>query len=79
MFAVFLVIIVATLAILWEVPGMKRQKQKKELIVFSVGIAVAMALAIAVGLRIQLPNPLALMKYIYQPVSDLFFKTFKSH
>ncbi|RBW67331.1 hypothetical protein [Bacillus taeanensis] len=56
-----------------EIPPLLKQKQKKELITFSILLLFAISLSIAESLRLPIPNPLDWITTIYQPISDFTY------
>ncbi|MDD9265649.1 hypothetical protein ACFPES_01250 [Paenibacillus sp. GCM10023248] len=70
---IFLILVVAVLIGLLELPGMLRKKMKVESWVFSVLLIFGTILSILQISRIHIPNPLDWITYIYQPVSDFVF------
>ena len=69
---IFLLIVTFICLILYEVPGLIRNKYWKELTVFSVLMLIAFIISLLQILRIELPNPVRDTQYV---VRD-FFKYF---
>ncbi len=57
--------------ILFEVPGLIKQKMWRDLVAFSIYLFIGMALSIPQVLGIILPNPSKAIEVIIKPVSEL--------
>jgi len=57
--------------ILFEVPGLIKQKMWRELAAFSFYLSIGMAMSIPQVLGIILPNPSKAIEVLIKPVSDL--------
>ncbi len=74
----FLGVIAVTIAIAsFEIPQLKKNNLKKELLVFCILLPLAFILSIAKILYETLPNPLDGLTIIYKPLSDFIFKILK--
>ena len=67
---IFLVIIA------YEVPGLIKNKEWRELAAFSGLMMVAMAMSFAEALNLPFPNPNTGLKMIFTPVTSLIYKMF---
>ncbi|PKM83016.1 MAG: hypothetical protein CVU89_02500 [Firmicutes bacterium HGW-Firmicutes-14] len=56
--------------IAFEVPGMLKKQQWRELAAFSVLMLIAMALSFAQLLGLPVPNPTPVIEAIFEPVSE---------
>ena len=73
MWPIISILAVGGIIIAIEVPSLLKQKEKKELWIFSILLLVAIGLSIAQSLRVTLPNPLDWIAYVYKPLSELVF------
>ncbi|SDI02360.1 hypothetical protein [Alteribacillus bidgolensis] len=71
-----ILIVVAIIAAI-EVPGLRKKKQKKELLMFSILLLIGAALSLTQSLVDQLPTPLAWIEAIFKPIHDVLFAPFK--
>ncbi|MBP1932103.1 hypothetical protein [Ammoniphilus resinae] len=68
------ILIIALVNGVIEVPTLLKQKQKKELWMFSILLLLAVGLGAAVTLHINLPNPFDTITAIYKPLNDYIFR-----
>lgn len=71
---IFLLILVFTVLILYEVPGIIRNKQWRELVVYSALISLAFTVSLLQTLNVKIPNPVRDAQYF---VSDLLHLRYK--
>ncbi|WP_044337190.1 MULTISPECIES: hypothetical protein [Rossellomorea] len=71
-------IIIAILIFVAEVPSLLRNKDKRELWVFSILFVIGVGLSIARGLKASIPNPMDVLIIVYKPLSDLLMSLLKS-
>ncbi|MCF6409810.1 hypothetical protein [Pseudalkalibacillus salsuginis] len=64
------ILLVAILIIIIEVPALWKERQKKELWVFSLLLLIGVGLSIAVGLDANIPNPFDWIALLFKPLSD---------
>lgn len=70
---IIMVLVVATLIAMLELPGLLRKKMKVERWVFVTLLFIGTILSMLQFSRVRLPNPLDWITYIYQPLSDFVF------
>lgn len=56
-----------------DVPYMLKNKLKKELWITSTLMLLGTCLSVALSMDIPIPNPFEGMKFVYKPISDLFY------
>lgn len=57
--------------ILFEVPGLIKNKMWRELAAFSLYLSIGMALSIPQALGVELPNPTKTIEALFKPLSEL--------
>ena len=70
---IFLLIAAFVILILYEVPGLIRNKYWKELAVFSFLIAIAFFISVMGILRIPIPNPVRETQYFVKRLMHLSY------
>jgi len=66
---IFILIITAITAFAF-IPTLKKNKETKTIIIFSIFLLLGTALNIAILLKIKIPSPLDLITYIFSPIKD---------
>lgn len=66
------VIIYSIVLCIIEVPKMRKEKQVKELWMFSIILGIGVLIAIIKSLGMKVPNPSDLAAWIYSPLRGLF-------
>ncbi|MBO9608168.1 MAG: hypothetical protein J7639_19575 [Paenibacillaceae bacterium] len=67
-------IVLLTIGYVWlELPAMRRNKQYKEIAVFSLLVAASLAAGIPLALHVKLPNPLDWIEAALKPVSEAIY------
>ncbi|MGE7946361.1 hypothetical protein [Lysinibacillus sp. NPDC093688] len=67
---IFILIISASIAFAF-IPTLKRNKETKTIVVFSIFLLLGTALNIAILLKLKIPSPLDLISFIFSPIKDL--------
>ncbi|MFB7155798.1 MULTISPECIES: hypothetical protein [unclassified Lysinibacillus] len=67
---IFILIISASIAFAF-IPTLKKNKETKTIVIFSIFLLLGAALNIAVSLRLKIPSPLDLITFIFSPIKDL--------
>ena len=67
---VVVTLLITALIVLFEAPGLWKNRQWRELGVFSVLMAAGFILAILHSSNVRLPNPLNMIITIYKPLAD---------
>ncbi|MEY9977401.1 hypothetical protein [Lysinibacillus sp. RC79] len=67
---IFILIISAGIAFAF-IPTLKKNKETKTIVIFSIFLLLGAALNIAVSLRLKIPSPLDLITFIFSPIKDL--------
>ncbi|GAB0167788.1 hypothetical protein LSPCS325_12250 [Lysinibacillus sp. CTST325] len=67
---IFILIISAVIAFAF-IPTLKKNKETKTIVIFSIFLLIGAALNIAVSLKIKIPSPLDLITFIFSPIKDL--------
>lgn len=70
---VILVIAGAVVILVVEMPGLLKNKQKKDMAAFFVLFFIGTALSMAKALHVPIPTPLDPIAAIYKPFSQLIF------
>lgn len=68
------ILIIAAVMVISEVPPLVEQKQKKEVIIYSILLFLGIALSILVALGVTVPNPLDFISYVLKPLTKLISK-----
>lgn len=68
------ILIIAAVMVFSEVPPLVEQKQKKEVIIFSILLFLGIVLSILVALDVTVPNPLDFISYVLKPLTKLISK-----
>lgn len=69
MMAIFILIISAVIAFAF-IPTLKKNKETKTIVIFSIFLLLGTALNIAILLKVKIPSPLDLITYIISPIKD---------
>ncbi|WP_017381638.1 hypothetical protein [Paenisporosarcina sp. TG-14] len=64
------ILLVAGAIAYFEVPPLLKEKQKKDLVVFSILLIIGVVLSIFWALDKQIPNPLDFITFILKPLND---------
>ncbi|MBY0083872.1 hypothetical protein [Brevibacillus brevis] len=75
MWTVILILLISLLMALFEVPYLRRNAMKKEMLVFFILLVVGTGLGIAESLKANIPNPLDWITFVYKPFSDFILGT----
>ncbi len=59
------------------IPTLKKIKEKKTIVIFSILLLIGAALNIGVSLRLKIPSPLDLVTFIFSPIRDLIISLTK--
>lgn len=68
------ILLVAGVVLLIEGPTLLKNKQKKDIITFSVLLVLGVGLSIAHVMYKPLPNPMDFIKFVYKPLSDTIWQ-----
>lgn len=68
------ILIIAAVMVISEVPPLVEQKQKKEVIIYSILLFLGIVLSILVALGVTVPNPLDFISYVLKPLTKLISK-----
>ncbi|WP_409345682.1 hypothetical protein [Paenibacillus sp. MBLB4367] len=71
------IVLITAAIIAIELPYMRRNNMKRELVVFSILLAAGFGLSLTEALEITIPNPLDWMTYVFRPYSDLVYGSLK--
>ncbi|WCN38281.1 hypothetical protein [Aneurinibacillus uraniidurans] len=74
---VLVIVLIAVVKALIEVPALVRKKQKKELWVFFLFLILGTGLSIAQFSHMRIPNPLDLLTSMYKPLSNVIRNVLK--
>ncbi|MGF9908806.1 hypothetical protein [Brevibacillus porteri] len=75
MWTIIMILLISLLIALFEVPNMRRNGMKKEMLVFFILLVVGTGLSIAESLEANIPNPLEWITFVYKPFSDFILGT----
>jgi hypothetical protein len=67
---IFILLITVVIAFAF-IPKLKKNKETKTIIIFSIFLLIGAALNIGVLLRFKIPSPLDLITFIFSPIKDL--------
>lgn len=70
MWTIVMILLASTAIVMLEIPTLRKKKQYKDFVVFCCLLLVGTILSIAQSLRMKLPNPLDLITFVFQPVSE---------
>lgn len=70
MWTIIMILLASTVIAMLEIPTLRKKKQYKDFVVFCCLLLVGTILSIAQSLRMKLPNPLDLITFVFQPVSE---------
>lgn len=70
MWTIVMILLASTVIAMLEIPTLRKKKQYKDFVVFCCLLLVGTILSIAQSLRMKLPNPLDLITFVFQPVSE---------
>ena len=68
------ILLIAAVIVRIEVPTLLKNKQKKELIIFSSFLAIGIAMSMTIGFGKTIPNPAEFLSFVLKPFNDLFTK-----
>ncbi len=77
MFITLAILIIAALIAYFVIPPLKKKRETKTIVVFSIFLVVGTALNIALGLNINVPSPLDLIALIFKPIRELIITLFQ--
>ncbi|MGE7093740.1 hypothetical protein ACQKII_20255 [Lysinibacillus sp. NPDC048646] len=77
MFITLAILIIAALIAYFVIPPLKKKRETKTIVVFSIFLVVGTALNIALGLNINVPSPLDLISLIFKPIRELIITLFQ--
>ncbi|TQR31029.1 hypothetical protein [Brevibacillus brevis] len=75
MWTILMILMISLHIALIEVPYLRRNAMKKEMLVFFIFLGIGTGLCIAESLKANIPNPLDWITYVYKPFSDFIFGT----
>lgn len=64
------ILIIAIIVALIFIPKLKKQQDRKAIIVFSFLLLIGTALNMGIALKIHIPSPLDLITFIFTPIRD---------
>ncbi len=67
---IFILIISSIIAFAF-IPKLKKNKETKTIVIFSIFLLIGAALNIGVSLKLKIPSPLDLITFIFSPIKDL--------
>ncbi|MDQ0916794.1 hypothetical protein QFZ78_003054 [Paenibacillus sp. V4I5] len=70
MWTIAMILLVSTAIAMLEIPKLRKKRQYKEFFIFCCLLLLGTFLSIAQSLRVKLPNPLDLITFVFQPVSE---------
>ncbi|MDC3415867.1 hypothetical protein [Aquibacillus salsiterrae] len=62
------ILIIVTLICWYEVPKMRKQKMKKELILFTFFLSISTGLAVLMVIGVPVPNPADMLIRLFSPI-----------
>ncbi|AVK84986.1 hypothetical protein C3943_16260 [Lysinibacillus sp. B2A1] len=65
------ILVISSIIAFAFIPKLKKQKETKTIVIFSIILLLATALNIGVVLKLQIPSPLDLITFIFSPIKDL--------
>ncbi len=65
------ILVISSIIAFAFIPKLKKQKETKTIVIFSIILLLATALNIGVVLKLQIPSPLDLITFIFSPIRDL--------
>ncbi|NOU70824.1 hypothetical protein GC098_05165 [Paenibacillus sp. LMG 31458] len=70
MWTIIMILLASTVIAMLEIPTLRKKRQYKDFVVFCCLLLLGTILSIAQSLRMKLPNPLDLITFVFQPVSE---------
>ncbi|QDQ02888.1 hypothetical protein FOH38_21925 [Lysinibacillus fusiformis] len=77
MFITLAILIIAALIAYFVISPLKKKRETKTIVVFSIFLVVGTALNIALGLDVNVPSPLDLISLIFKPIRELIITLFQ--
>lgn len=74
MLTVLFIVLASTLIVVIEVPTLKREKNRKDIVVFSILMLAGIVFGVCWGLGVVFPSPFQLLTVIYKPPYDLLMQ-----
>jgi hypothetical protein len=71
----FAILMSAVVVVILEVPSLRREKMRRELLAFAVLLLAATGLSLAIAWHLPVPNPTDWLIMIFKPVHD-WYSTF---
>ncbi|MGG4444867.1 hypothetical protein HP398_11385 [Brevibacillus sp. HB1.4B] len=75
MWTIMMILLISLLIAIFEVPYLRKNAMKREMLVFFILLVVATGLGIAESLEANIPNPLDWITFVYKPFSDFILGT----
>jgi len=77
MFKTIGILILFTAILLFQLPKLKQNGEKKEIWTFSILLFISTTLCIAVALKVKVPNPFDLIIVIFKPLGEFITMALK--
>lgn len=65
------ILVISSIIAFSFIPQLKKKKETKTIIIFSVILIFATAINIGIALKVKIPSPLNLITFIFSPIRDL--------
>jgi hypothetical protein len=66
-----MIVIVFLMLAGWDVPGLLKKNQKKDLVVYSMFMATGLILSVLIVFHVPLPNPSKGLEALFKPLGSL--------
>jgi len=77
MIMTIVILIISAVIAFAFIPKLKKNKETKTIVIFSIFLLIGAALNIGVSLRIKIPSPLDLITFIFSPIKELIVSLIK--
>ncbi|TQR19007.1 hypothetical protein [Psychrobacillus vulpis] len=71
------ILLIVTVILLFEIPNLSKKNYTKDIWAFSILLLIGTSLSIALAFQVKIPNPLDMITFVLQPLSDLIMKPLK--
>ncbi|MGN4125196.1 hypothetical protein ACMGD3_09315 [Lysinibacillus sphaericus] len=77
MFMTLGILIIASIIAYFVIPPLKKKRETKTIVVFSIFLVLGTALNIALSFNVTIPSPADLISHIFKPIRELIITLFQ--